>query len=87
MRCSEARQRLIKSKGLAPDDAEGRRLLRHLRDCPACAAFARTEQALVRDLSTAAVDDIADDISLSTLKPVSNRACGSATAIRQRRAP
>ena len=68
MRCSEARQRLIKFRGSAPDDTDGRELLKHLRDCPACAAFARAEQALARDFSAAKETDIADDIPLSTLK-------------------
>ncbi|MCP4567722.1 MAG: T9SS type A sorting domain-containing protein [FCB group bacterium] len=68
MRCSEARQRLIESRGLAPDDADGRRLSGHLRECSACAAFARAEQALARDLAAAKANDIADDIPLSTLK-------------------
>ncbi|MCK5579119.1 MAG: hypothetical protein KAI63_06320, partial [Planctomycetes bacterium] len=66
MRCSEARQRLIKFRGSAPDDTDGRELLKHLRDCPACAAFARAEQALARDFSAAKETDIADDIPLST---------------------
>lgn len=66
MRCSEARRRLIKFHGtVSADDKE---LKQHLLTCSDCAAFARAEQALCRDLAVAAVDENTDDIPLSALK-------------------
>ncbi len=65
MRCSEARRRLIESRGLvAADDAE---LRQHLASCAECAAFACAEQSLSRDLA-ASTDDDTDDLPLSALK-------------------
>jgi hypothetical protein len=68
MRCSEARQRLIKSRGMISDSARENELRKHLQVCPECAAFAQAEQTLHRDFAKAAVDDNADDMPLSVLK-------------------
>jgi hypothetical protein len=66
MRCSEARRRLIKSRGIV--SADDRELKEHLLSCTECAAFARAEQALCRDLATAADEKSADEIPLSYLR-------------------
>ena len=66
MRCSEIRRRLIESHGMVT--ADDRELKQHLLTCSDCAAFARAEQSLCRDLATAAVDDNTEEIPLSTLK-------------------
>jgi hypothetical protein len=65
MRCAQARQRLIASHGDAGDDRE---LIHHLQNCAACAAFARAERALGRDLAAAAADEGLDDMPLSDIR-------------------
>jgi hypothetical protein len=66
MRCSEARQRLIES--LARASADDRELRQHLLTCSDCAAFARAEQALRRDLAMSAKHDSTGGVPLSVLK-------------------
>jgi len=68
MRCSEARQRLIESRGAVSDAAEGRELRSHLATCHDCALFARAERALSGDFEIATADDDTDKITLSALK-------------------
>jgi hypothetical protein len=65
MRCAQARQRLIASHGDAGDDRE---LIRHLQTCSECAAFARAERALGRDLAAVTADKGVDDMPLSTIR-------------------
>lgn len=65
MRCAQARQRLIASHGDAGDDRE---LIRHLQTCSECAAFARAERALGRDLAAVAAEKGVDDMPLSTIR-------------------
>jgi hypothetical protein len=47
---------------------DDRELKKHLLTCAECAAFARAEQAMCRDLETASADDNTDDIPLSELR-------------------
>lgn len=65
MRCAKARQRLIASGGDAGDDRE---LNRHLQTCAECAAFARAERALCRDLAASAAEEDRDDMPMSVIK-------------------
>jgi len=65
MRCAQARQRLTASHGDAGDDHE---LIRHLQTCADCAAFARAERALSRDLAAVAADEGLDDMPLSDIR-------------------
>ncbi len=65
MRCAQARQRLTALHGDAGDDRE---LIRHLRICADCAAFARAERALGRDLAAVAADEGRDDMPLSVVR-------------------
>ena len=68
MRCHEARQRLIESRGELSNYNRDKELLEHLRQCPDCARLAQTEMILRRDLKSAAADDMTDTIPWSTLK-------------------
>lgn len=65
MRCAQARKRLMASGGNAGDDRE---LIAHLQTCADCAAFARAEQSLGRDLAAFAAEQDHDDMPLSVLR-------------------
>jgi len=65
MRCSQARRRLIRNRGKVPGD--DRQLREHLSGCFRCAAFARAEQALERDLAAGGRVD-SDGIPMSALR-------------------
>ncbi len=68
MRCREARRKLIKFRGIIPEDAENSELIEHIRHCPKCAALFKAENHLSRGFEIAAYDDNLDLISLQELK-------------------
>jgi hypothetical protein len=68
MRCSEARERLIRSRGSISEDSSDLELRDHLRACRDCALFAQAERSLGSDLAAAAFDDNSDKIPLSELR-------------------
>jgi len=68
MHCSQIRKRIVDLQGnLSADDCD-REYRAHLENCPDCAAFARAERLLHRDLAEASADDNAGGIPLSALK-------------------
>ncbi len=66
MRCHQARQRLSASRGIIGQTDDD--LKRHLEECAACAAAARSERALQRDFQSVMIDDNIDDLPLAVLK-------------------
>ena len=57
MRCHEARQRLSELRNSGSDSCDHKDLIDHLNNCHNCAAFARAEQALIRDLQLIAAEE------------------------------
>ncbi|MBU0985391.1 MAG: T9SS type A sorting domain-containing protein [candidate division Zixibacteria bacterium] len=68
MRCHEIRKRLSDLSAANVTEIDDSALTDHLKNCDRCAAFARAELALRRDLNGRAAEDLSDGMPLSVLK-------------------
>ncbi|MDH4155797.1 MAG: T9SS type A sorting domain-containing protein [candidate division Zixibacteria bacterium] len=79
MRCHEARRRIVEAYGSQSGNRQDEGLHEHLRQCCDCAAYARAELMLQRDLKLVTIRDDADEIPFNLLRTrVEARACLSA---------
>jgi len=68
MRCNEAKRRLSEHWLKEPKQVEDQELLRHLRECSACARHAAAVRSLKRDFAATRAPDINGGLPLSILK-------------------